>query len=80
VGIQNNLLHHLSRDGSKADWPVVFWILLLALFENWSVLCTVVLQPTQLWLHSLSKNVRQVLKSPRRISAVNPYQDGLYQS
>jgi len=35
-GIQNKLLHHLYRDGGEVDWPVVSWILLLALFEDWS--------------------------------------------
>ena len=33
-GIQNRLFHHLSRDRGEADWPVVSWILLLALFEG----------------------------------------------
>jgi len=30
------LLHHLSRDGGEVDQPVVPWVLLLALFEDWS--------------------------------------------
>jgi len=34
--IQNVLLHHLSRDGGDPDWLVVPWVLLLALFEDWS--------------------------------------------
>ena len=34
--MQNELLDHLSRDGSEVDWPVVPWVLLLALFEDWS--------------------------------------------
>jgi len=34
-GIQNKLFHHLSRDGSEADWLVVSWIVLLALLEDW---------------------------------------------
>ena len=34
--LQDELLHHLSRDGGEADWPVVPWVLLLALFEDWS--------------------------------------------
>ena len=34
--VQNELLHHPSRDGGEADRPVVPWILLLALFEDWS--------------------------------------------
>jgi len=34
--LQNKQLHHLSRDGGEADWPVVPWVLLLALFEDWS--------------------------------------------
>jgi len=34
--LQNELLHHLSWDGGEADRPVVPWILLLALFEDWS--------------------------------------------
>ena len=32
-GIQNKLFHHLS---SEANWLVGSWILLLALFEDWS--------------------------------------------
>jgi len=35
-GLQDKLLHHLSRDGGEADRPVVPWVLLLALFEDWS--------------------------------------------
>ena len=35
-GLQNELLRHLSRDGGEADRPVVSWVLLLALFEDWS--------------------------------------------
>ena len=35
-GLQDKLLHHLSWDGGGADWPVVPWVLLLALFEDWS--------------------------------------------
>jgi len=35
-GIQYKLFHHLSRDGGKADWPVLSQIILLALFEDWS--------------------------------------------
>jgi len=34
--ICNELFHHLSRDGGEADQPVVPWVLLLALFEDWS--------------------------------------------
>ena len=34
--LQNELLHHISRDGGEADWPVVPWVLLLAPFEDWS--------------------------------------------
>ena len=34
--LQNELLHHLSRDGSEIDWPIVSWVVLLALFEDWS--------------------------------------------
>ena len=34
--IQDELLHHISRDRSEADRPVVPWVLLLALFEDWS--------------------------------------------
>ena len=34
--IQSELFHHLSRDGGEADWPVVSWVLLLAIFEDWS--------------------------------------------
>ena len=33
---QNELLHHLSQNWGKADWPVVPWVLLLALSEVWS--------------------------------------------
>jgi len=35
-GLQDKLLHHLSWDGGEADRPVVPWVLLLALFEDWS--------------------------------------------
>ena len=35
-GLQDKLLHHLSRDGGEADRPVVLWVLLLALFGDWS--------------------------------------------
>jgi len=34
-GLQDKLLHHLSRDGGEADRSVVPWVL-LALFEDWS--------------------------------------------
>ena len=34
--LQNEVLHHLSRDGDEADWPVVPWVLHLAPFEDWS--------------------------------------------
>jgi len=34
--LQDKLLHHLSQDGGEADRPVVPWVLLLALFEDWS--------------------------------------------
>ena len=34
--LQNELLHHVSQDGGEADRPVVPWVLLLALFEDWS--------------------------------------------
>jgi len=34
--LQDKVLHHLSRDGGEADRPVVPWILLIALFEDWS--------------------------------------------
>ena len=33
-GLQDKLLHHLSRDGGEADQPVVPWVLLPALFER----------------------------------------------
>ena len=34
--LQGELLGHLSRDGGEADRPVVPWVLLLAIFEDWS--------------------------------------------
>jgi len=37
-GLQDKLLHHLSRDGGEADQPVVPWVLLLSLFADWSFL------------------------------------------
>ena len=40
-GLQDKLLHHLSRDGGEADRPVIPWVLLLALFEDsfsWALL------------------------------------------
>jgi len=36
--IQNELFYHLSRDGGEADQPVVPWVLLLVVFEDWSVI------------------------------------------
>jgi len=36
--LQDELLHHLSRDGGEADRPLVTWVLLLALFEDWNVI------------------------------------------
>jgi len=35
-GLQDKLLHHLSRDGGEADRSVVLWVVLLAFFEDWS--------------------------------------------
>jgi len=35
-GLQDKLLHHLSWDGGEADRPVVPWVLILGLFEDWS--------------------------------------------
>ena len=32
--IQNELFYHLSRGTGEADWPVVPWVLLLALFAE----------------------------------------------
>jgi len=37
--LQDKLLHHLSWDGGEADQPVVPWVFLLALFEDWSDIC-----------------------------------------
>ena len=34
--LQDKLLHHLSQDGGETDRPVVSWVLLLAIFEDWS--------------------------------------------
>ena len=34
--VQNELFHHLSRDGGEADRPVAPRVLLLALFEDWN--------------------------------------------
>lgn len=34
--IQNDLCHHLSKDGDEADWPIISYVLLLALFEEGS--------------------------------------------
>jgi len=33
---QNELHHHLSRDGGEADWLVGPWVFLLALCEDWN--------------------------------------------
>ena len=33
--LQDELFHHLSSDGGEVDWPVVAWVLLLVLFEDW---------------------------------------------
>jgi len=34
--LHNGLFHHRSKDGGEADRPVDPWVLLLALFEDWS--------------------------------------------
>ena len=34
--IQKELFLHLSREGGEAKQPVVSWVLLLALLEDWS--------------------------------------------
>lgn len=34
--LQNDLFHHLARDGGETDWPGIFWVLPLALFEDWT--------------------------------------------
>jgi len=34
--LQNELLHHLSRDGGEVDQPIIPSVLFLALFEDWS--------------------------------------------
>ena len=34
--IQSELFYHFSRDGEETDWPVDPWVLLLALYEDWS--------------------------------------------
>jgi len=33
--IQSELFHDLFRDGGGCGQPVVLWVLLLALFEDW---------------------------------------------
>lgn len=34
--LQNDLFHHLSRDGGQADLLIVSWVFLLALFKDGS--------------------------------------------
>lgn len=34
--IQDELFRNLSRDAAEPDWPVGPWVLLRALFEDWS--------------------------------------------
>ena len=34
--LQNELIHHLSRDRGEADCPIVPQVLLLVLAEDWS--------------------------------------------
>ncbi|PKU37366.1 zinc finger rna-binding hypothetical protein [Limosa lapponica baueri] len=36
---QNKSLHYLPKDRGEANWPVVSWVLHLALFEDWSDIC-----------------------------------------
>ena len=53
--LQNELPHHLSRDGGEADQPVVPWVLLLALFEDWSDIGLSPVSGTSPVLQELSK-------------------------
>ncbi|KAJ7425810.1 hypothetical protein WISP_20201 [Willisornis vidua] len=34
--IQDELVHYLSMDKGEANWPVVSWVFLFTLFEDWS--------------------------------------------
>ena len=38
-GFQEDLICHLSREYSEADWAVVLWIFLLAVLEDRSDIC-----------------------------------------
>lgn len=33
--VQNDLFHHLFKDGDEDDWPVISYVLLLALSGRW---------------------------------------------
>jgi len=33
--MKNKLFHHLPRNAGEADWPIVAWIFLLVIFEDW---------------------------------------------
>jgi len=34
--LQKKLFHRPPREGVEVEWPVVFWLLLLAFLEDWS--------------------------------------------
>lgn len=38
-GFWEDLIYHLSREYSEADWAVALWIFLLALLEDRSDIC-----------------------------------------
>lgn len=42
-GSQDQLLHHLPRNGDEADWTLVPWVLLCVLPEDRSEICSPVL-------------------------------------
>jgi len=53
--LQDELLHHLSRDGAEADWPVVPWVLLLAFLKIGVTLAFLQSSGTSPVLQDLSK-------------------------
>jgi len=76
-GFQESSLQQLSRDQCEDDQPVVPWILLLALLEDWSNSCFLPVQPsgTGPHYHDLSKIIESALQqyqpAPSPLTAVS---------
>jgi len=65
--LQKELFHHLSSDGSEADRPVVLWVLIHALFEDWSDIGFLRSSDTSPALQDLSKMMVSAQKCPGNI-------------